>query len=75
MSVPEERDRHCQLLRFSLEYSLCNPEEYSTTVDELSVVLGHRFGSGFGREDSVVAVPLELRQKEIVKLVGFHFLR
>lgn len=53
---------------------LGSPVEDGTAVHVLPLVLGHCLGAGLGREDAVVAVPLQLWQKELVELICLHLL-
>ena len=56
-----------------LEFGLS--PEYGAAVDVLAFGLAHGFGPRFGREDAVVAVPLEFGQEEVVELVRLHLLQ
>lgn len=53
---------------------LGGPVEDRTAIHILPLVLGHGLGAGLGREDAVVAVPLQLRQEELVELIRLHLL-
>lgn len=64
--------QYCLYRRF--DDLLGNSEEDGAAVDILPVTLSHGLGTRLGGEDAVVAVPLQLGEEELVKLVGLHLL-
>lgn len=49
--------------------------EYCTSIHMFSVCFCHCPGSGFSREDSIIAVSLEFGEEEVMELICLYFLK
>lgn len=54
---------------------LAGLEEYCTSIHMFSVCFCHCPGTGFSREDSIIAVSLEFGEEEVMELIRLYFLK